>query len=303
MADSDQHSGHSTIASTPGQAFQLMTLETADGPIDVPVNIQSASRAADEKRRRNAGASARFRQRRKEKEEQSNREIDILRQQMRETEEDAEFYRRERDYFASIVYNGPDRSRHFPRPDSPRRIRLSGPAVSLNASSGSPSTYNTRQENVTQDTVRNTKRRLGGEDSKHESVILPPHPPTVEGYNDSRESIFPQRPDFHQPSTPNPAHSYATQYYEPMPPLQLPGPPASTQVQEQRPGVPTQQQNYPPIITQPPHPPFQPTSTPNHSSRITGSRKTASDPSPPESASRNSRHSGSKHTRNQGRTR
>ncbi|KXL46012.1 MAG: hypothetical protein FE78DRAFT_378362 [Acidomyces sp. 'richmondensis'] len=54
------------ISSSGGQnVYQMMTLETTSGTVQLPVDVQAASRVADEKRRRNAGASARFRQRRR----------------------------------------------------------------------------------------------------------------------------------------------------------------------------------------------------------------------------------------------
>lgn len=49
---------------------QILTFETEQGPIQVPLDVQAASRGADEKRKRNATASHRFRQRRKEKEQE-----------------------------------------------------------------------------------------------------------------------------------------------------------------------------------------------------------------------------------------
>ena len=86
------------ISSSGGQnVYQMMTLETTSGTVQVPVDVQAASRVADEKRRRNAGASARFRQRRKEKEKEAGSTISRLEQQVKELGEDADFYRRERD--------------------------------------------------------------------------------------------------------------------------------------------------------------------------------------------------------------
>ena len=50
-----------------GSTYQMMTLNTENGPIQVPVDVQAATKVADEKRKRNGTASHRFRQRRKEK--------------------------------------------------------------------------------------------------------------------------------------------------------------------------------------------------------------------------------------------
>ncbi|KAK5013483.1 hypothetical protein LTR60_003846, partial [Cryomyces antarcticus] len=79
-----------------------MTFERPSGDITIPVDVQAASRVSDEKRKRNAGASARFRQRRKEKEREATTTISKLEQQLREATEDAEFYKRERDYFMQL---------------------------------------------------------------------------------------------------------------------------------------------------------------------------------------------------------
>jgi len=104
-------------------AYRLLTLETDQGSFDIPVDVMGASRQADEKRRRNAGASARFRQRKKDKESASTKEIDDMRQQIHELGEDAEFYRQERDYLVSALYNTSEGERHFPRRPSPRQYR------------------------------------------------------------------------------------------------------------------------------------------------------------------------------------
>ena len=50
-----------------GDACQMMTLDTEDGPIQVPIDLEAAAKVAGEKRKRNTGASHRFRQRRKER--------------------------------------------------------------------------------------------------------------------------------------------------------------------------------------------------------------------------------------------
>ena len=114
------------ISSSGGQnTYQMMTLETTSGTVQLPVDVQAASRVADEKRRRNAGASARFRQRRKEKEKEASVTIGRLEQQVKELTEDVDFYRREREYLSGVILQSPGGDRHFPRPLSPRRRRSS----------------------------------------------------------------------------------------------------------------------------------------------------------------------------------
>ena len=64
--------------------YQMISHETPQGSILMPVDVSTASKAADEKRRRNAGASQRFRQRRKEKELEFFNKIDKLEARIRE---------------------------------------------------------------------------------------------------------------------------------------------------------------------------------------------------------------------------
>lgn len=144
------------VTSSSGQnVYQMMTLETSSGTVQLPVDVQAASRVADEKRRRNAGASARFRQRRKEKEKEASTAISRLEQQLKDFSEDADFYKRERDYFAGVVLQVPGGDRHFPRPRSPRHRRTS----SRSGSGGGSATYAQEQRSVSPGEGRNVRRR------------------------------------------------------------------------------------------------------------------------------------------------
>ncbi|CAF9929856.1 hypothetical protein IMSHALPRED_008014 [Imshaugia aleurites] len=106
-----------------GSTYQMMTLDTEQGPIQVPVDVQAASKVADEKRKRNATASHRFRQRRKEKERENSQNIAKLEDQIRQMEEEREYYRRERDYFREVAVRQPGQTHVLPRPVSPRQRR------------------------------------------------------------------------------------------------------------------------------------------------------------------------------------
>ena len=115
----------------PQGQFPMMTLETESGTIQVPVDIQAASKVADEKRKRNATASHRFRQRRKEKEQETQSSIARLEQQMREVADEKDFYRSERDFLQEVIVR--HRIPLPPRPASPRRRRhatVGGPTIS-----------------------------------------------------------------------------------------------------------------------------------------------------------------------------
>ena len=120
-----------TSSTTAQSQYQIMTLETEQGPIQVPVDVQAASKVADEKRKRNATASHRFRQRRKEKERETSENIAKLESQVREMTEEKEHYQKERDFFQDFILR--HRIPLPPRPPSPRRRRhatMSGSSMS-----------------------------------------------------------------------------------------------------------------------------------------------------------------------------
>lgn len=104
----------------PTGPYRMMTLDTEHGQIQVPVDVQAASKMADEKRRRNAGASARFRQRRKEKEREASTTISRLEDKVRDLADEKDYYRMERDYFRDLVYKHEGaRANLVPRMPSP----------------------------------------------------------------------------------------------------------------------------------------------------------------------------------------
>ena len=147
------------VSSSSGpNVYQMMALETTSGTVQVPVDVQAASRVADEKRRRNAGASARFRQRRKEKEKEASTTISRLEHQLKDVSEDMDFYKRERDYFAGVVLQTPGGERHFPRPQSPRVRRdsstMAGPS-GTNTASYASSTQDRTSQSHSPDNGRN----------------------------------------------------------------------------------------------------------------------------------------------------
>lgn len=142
-------------------SIQLMTIKSQQGHnVQIPVDVQAASKGADEKRRRNAGASARFRARRKEKEREASMNISRLEQQLRDALEDADYYRTERDYFKSIVYQQPRPDRHYARPPSPRLRRPSLPPSLATSSTrgGSEDSYGDFDEESREE-ERNVRRR------------------------------------------------------------------------------------------------------------------------------------------------
>ena len=119
-----------------GQTGYQMTLETDQGPMVVPVelDLRQASKVADEKRKRNAGASARFRARRKEKEKEASHTISSLQQDLRELRESRDFYRNQCNFIRDFAAR-----QHGlqlpPRPPSPVFQRTRAPS-SYDESSG-----------------------------------------------------------------------------------------------------------------------------------------------------------------------
>lgn len=151
LATSIQFNPDRKFESGPGSSYH-MTLDTEQGPIRIPVDMQAASKMADEKRRRNAGASARFRQRRKEKEREASQTISRLEKEMRGIAEEREFYRGERNFFRDMLARaaGPSQVPH--RPPSPRLTR---PQHDID--SDTPSWDSHAEADVT----RNTRRKIG----------------------------------------------------------------------------------------------------------------------------------------------
>ncbi|KAJ8109894.1 hypothetical protein OPT61_g7127 [Boeremia exigua] len=149
------------VAPSGQSSIQIMTIKSQQGHnVQIPVDVQAASKVADEKRKRNAGASARFRARRKEKEREASISISRLEQQVREAMERAEFYRTERDFFRTIVYQQSGADRHYPRPSSPI-VRCLSSVPSRAASmhdGGSEESYGEYEED-SREADRNVRRR------------------------------------------------------------------------------------------------------------------------------------------------
>ena len=161
-----------------GSTYQMMTLDTEQGPIQVPVDVQAASKVADEKRKRNATASHRFRQRRKEKERENSQNIAKLEDQIRQMEEEREHYRRERDYFREVAGRQPGQTHILPRPLSPRQRRH----PSMNGSMGYPNVQFEGAETGNRNGGRNTRRRT--------STYAPPTGPPPQSAEPAR--VIPQ---------------------------------------------------------------------------------------------------------------
>ena len=147
-----------------GQGSYQMTLDTEQGPMIVPVevDVQQASKMADEKRKRNAGASARFRARRKEKEKEASQTIDSLQKQIRDLTEEREFYLNERNFYRDYLGRTMRPAQLPLRPSSPQSRRLPLPSLPqtlpLETSSTQRSEPSTER---TESPSRSQRRRTG----------------------------------------------------------------------------------------------------------------------------------------------
>ena len=238
------------LTSAGGQStYQMMTLKTTEGDVRFPVDVQAASRVADEKRKRNAGASARFRERRKKKEMEAATTISKLEQQVKDMSEDAEFYKKERDVLAGVIrgMSGGDRQLSA-RPTSPRLRRKSGKSSSSSAHAAASQTYSKSAEAPpgSPELGRNVRRRTSSfpmaqaptvipqpfgqvphqsypppppqipmthqrmQSSSHASMI--PTPPQIPAYSSSVGSGLPPPPVMQAPPITGPYNPFASRY-------------------------------------------------------------------------------------------
>ncbi|KAF2198794.1 hypothetical protein GQ43DRAFT_143377 [Delitschia confertaspora ATCC 74209] len=213
--------------------YQLMDyISRAGQNMQIPVDVRAASKDANEKRKRNAGASARFRARRKEKELQASTTIQNLQQQLREADEDVEYYRSERNYFRSIAFQQPGAERIITRPASPRLRRVSTQSMAPTSikTEGSGSSYSGYSEmSDAREPERNVRRRT--------SSYHPPAGPNASTVNGSggqhqafSTSTFcsansgPPAQSQAQADQRNPAHQYEAHDQRPLPEMHQPPP-------------------------------------------------------------------------------
>lgn len=226
----DADRGRIPMAPTGQSSIQIMTIKSQQGHhVQIPVDVQAASKVADEKRKRNAGASARFRARRKEKEREASMSIARLEQQLRDALEDRDFYRGERDYFQHVVYQQPGAERHYQRPTSPRLRRPSvapSNTASSNTGGGSAGSPYSAYEDDEIEPDRNVRRRtstyhppLGqinaplngaGNYSAASFPSVNPQPPTFESHDQrlhsEQQQLSGQRPQLHDPFASEPRY-------------------------------------------------------------------------------------------------
>ena len=208
---------HSEFGASGDMGTRYMTVDAGQGLMSIPVDIQAASKVAAEKRARNAGASARFRARRKEREQASSKEIDVLKDRIRDLEEDAEFYRAERDKLAEGLYaTVSDKGRYFPRPTSPQSRRAMNPTQRPTRTTRdlrSTSSEEAEEQAYQEAEGRRTRRRLNEEPQSRRFSEASISQTQLQTQVQARE------PSYAQPRTETPRLSYPA-------PILNPGPPA-----------------------------------------------------------------------------
>lgn len=112
---SSDHTSTMTIA-TDGP-YSMITIDTGSELLHIPLDMQAASKVADDKRKRIATASHCFRQRRKEKERETNKKFSELEQKIRKIEE-------VRDYYRDVPARTSGQAPLLPQPLSPGQMRL-----------------------------------------------------------------------------------------------------------------------------------------------------------------------------------
>jgi hypothetical protein len=187
-----------------GSNIRMLPISTDLGQMYMPVDVQAGSKGADEKRKRNAGASARFRQRRKQREKESTTSIQKLEQQskelenkLKETEQDRDFYRLERDRFRDALFRNPaTRDVAMQAPPSPRLSRP--PPVSLQPLGPM---YQALEPDHAQGERPARRRRV--ESPAEYGYSLPPTP----AYQPGSHQGYSMRPETTQPPTMPPMHT------------------------------------------------------------------------------------------------
>ncbi len=219
-----------------------ISIPTEGGQMLLPVelDVEQASKTANEKRKRNAGASARFRQRRKEKEREASQTISSLERNLRALEDERNHYRSERDFFRDLSARQLGPGQMPQRPLTPRAQTVSRPSLG-----DTPPQW--------QDISRETSEPL---------------PPNLRRRTSSFPTTFPA-PVAAPPMLPPQAQSYGFGLQPPAPVLQNTFPPTrplgAPSFQPQPPPSPHSHSTFPPTRppaqTYPPQPPPSPHST------------------------------------------
>lgn len=120
------HEGGSSYAFVGGQN-KFASPRDIQSRLSVPVDFDSGSRKAAEKRLKNSDASKRFRERKKVNEKEMKQEVERQKDDIKFLTEERDFYRVERDFFRTLYDREIGLHRIPPRPTSPRLRQSSAP--------------------------------------------------------------------------------------------------------------------------------------------------------------------------------
>ncbi|PGH10293.1 hypothetical protein GX51_00050 [Blastomyces parvus] len=120
------HDGGSGFTFAGGQS-KFASPRDIQSRLSVPVDFDSGSRKAAEKRLKNSDASKRFRERKKVNEKEMKQEVERQKDDIKFLTEERNFYRAERDFFRTLYDREVGLHRIPPRPTSPRFRQSSAP--------------------------------------------------------------------------------------------------------------------------------------------------------------------------------
>lgn len=139
--------------------------------LPVELDVEQASKTANEKRKRNAGASARFRQRRKEKEREASQTIANLERELHAVEDERNHYRSERDFFRDLYARQVGPGQLSQRPLTPRApAAMARPALV----DTSP-----QWQDLSRETSESLPRNLRHRTSSYSAAFPAPPPPAA----------------------------------------------------------------------------------------------------------------------------
>lgn len=121
--------------------YSMMIMNTESELLYVPVDMQAASKVADEKRKRNVTTFHRFRQRRKEKKREYTKKFSKLEQKIQELEE-------ERDYYRNVAGRSSGQASVLPQSEQMQLDSLNASISQSSARSQNPDRNNDRNASI-----------------------------------------------------------------------------------------------------------------------------------------------------------
>ncbi|OJD21613.1 hypothetical protein ACJ73_07046 [Blastomyces percursus] len=184
--------------------------------LNVPVDFDSGSRKAAEKRLKNSDASKRFRERKKVNEKEMKQEVERQKDDIKFLTEERNFYRAERDFFRTLYDREVGLHRIPPRPTSPRLRQSSAPV----SESESEQPFHDRRE--VPGSEGHVRQRTSSAPTR---LPLPPMSPAQSNPYPTSWSASTSATPISQPARSDPPSNYPTTCIPPQtsfPPIQSP---------------------------------------------------------------------------------